>query len=150
MENITQIWTQSRPFFPKSGRFFQFSKKVWEASPLPPSGAPVSVAIYTSISLNMSKYPWKCLNKLFWLCYGSRYVWSSYMFENSWMSLNMPKNAWKNCSNYARVLNMPWCRYNSIIIIVTGIILEFLSARFVHLGALLPFYLFLTRVRTKE
>ena len=70
------------------------------------------------------------------------------------ISLNTPEdgciaeclNAWINCSDYARVLNMPWYGYN---IIVTNVItLEFLSARFVHPGALLPFYLFLKRVRT--
>ena len=40
--------------------------------------------------------------------------------------------------------------YNNIIIIVTNviIILEFLSAQFVHLGALLLFYLLLTQIRT--
>ena len=44
---------------------------------------------------------------------------------------------------YARILNMPRHSYNNIIIIVTNvIILEFLSARFVHPGAPLPFYLF--------
>ena len=44
---------------------------------------------------------------------------------------------------------MPPYSYNNIVIIVANvIILEFLSVRFVHLGALLPFYLFLTRVRT--
>ena len=43
---------------------------------------------------------------------------------------------------------MPRYSYNNIVIIVTTvIILEFLSARFVHPGALLPFYLFLTRVK---
>ena len=31
--------------------------------------------------------------------------------------------------------------------IANVIILEFLCAQFVHLGALLPFYLFITRVR---
>ena len=36
--------------------------------------------------------------------------------------------------------------YNNIVIIV--IILEFLSAQFVHLGVLLLFYLLLTRIRT--
>ena len=34
-----------------------------------------------TISLNMPKYPWKCLKKLFWLCQGSEYAWSSYMFD---------------------------------------------------------------------
>ena len=45
---------------------------------------------------------------------------------------------------YARILNMPRHSYNNIIIIIVTnvIILEFLSARFVHPGAPLPFYLF--------
>ena len=39
--------------------------------------------------------------------------------------------------------------YNNIItIITTAIILEFLSAQFVRLDAVLPFYLFLTGIRT--
>ena len=59
----------SGPFFSKSGNFFL------------PSCAPVSVAEYASISLNMPKYPWNWLNKLFWLCQGSEYVCSSYMFD---------------------------------------------------------------------
>ena len=42
--------------------------------------APVSVAEYASISLNMPKYSWKRLNKLFWLCQSSEYACSSYMF----------------------------------------------------------------------
>ena len=43
----------------------------------------------------------------------------------------------------ARVLNMPPYSYNNYFIIVTNaIILRFLSARFVHPVALLPFYLF--------
>ena len=42
---------------------------------------------------------------------------------------------------------MPQYSYNNIIV-VTVIILEFLSARLVHPGALLPFHLFLTPVRT--
>ena len=60
--------TQSGPFFQKSGNFFL------------PSCAPVSVAEYASIFLNMPKYPWKWLNKLLWLCQGSEYASSSYMF----------------------------------------------------------------------
>ena len=41
---------------------------------------------------------------------------------------------------------MPQYSYNNINIIVTNVTLELLSARFVHPGALLLFYL-LTRVR---
>ena len=37
--------------------------------------------------------------------------------------------------------------YNNIIIVTNVIMLEVLSAQFTHLGALLLFYLFLTRVR---
>ena len=58
----------------------------------------------------------------------------------------MPENARINCSDYARVLNMLQYSYNNIIV-TNVVILEFLSALFVHPGALLPFYLFLTRVR---
>ena len=45
------------------------------------------------ISLNISKYSWKCLNKLFWLYQGYEYAWSTYMFDRllniPWI-LNMP------------------------------------------------------------
>ena len=41
---------------------------------------PVSVAENVSISLTLPKYPWKWLNKLFWLCQSSKYTFSSYMF----------------------------------------------------------------------
>ena len=69
--------------------------------------------------------------------------------EHGWILLNVPENAWIDCSDNAMVLIMPRYSYNNIIIIVTNvIILEFFSARFVHPGALLPFYLFSTRVRT--
>ena len=81
IENLTRWWTQSGSFFVESRHFFQFSKREGEVFPLLPSCAPVSVAEYASISLNMSKYPCKCLNKLFWLCHGSDYAWLSYMFD---------------------------------------------------------------------
>ena len=57
------------------------------------------------------------------------------MAEYSWMALTVPENAWINCSDYARILNMLRCSYNNIIIVVTNVImLEFLSARFVDPG----------------
>ena len=93
MGNLTQRWAQSGPFFPKWGHFFRFSKRAGKASPLPLSCAPLSVAEYTSISLNMPKYPWKCLNKLFWICHGSEYAWSSDMSDG--------------LSKMRRVLNRP-------------------------------------------
>ena len=62
-------------------------------------GCLVIVAEYASMSLNMPKYPWKCLNKLFWRCKGSEYTWLSDMFD--WL-LRMPQ-----------VLNKPgfWIRH---------------------------------------
>ena len=58
MESLTQRWTQSGLFFLKSGHFFRFSKRVGEASPVPSSYTPVSVAEYAS------EYPRICLNIL--------------------------------------------------------------------------------------
>ena len=74
------------------------------------------------------------------------------MPRHGWISLNIHENAWINLSDYARVLDMAWYSYNNIIIIIVtnAIILEFLSARFGYPGNMLPFYLFLTWVRTQE
>ena len=90
MEKLTQMWTQSGSFCPKSG---QFSKRAGEDFPPPLSCASVSMAEYALIFLNMNKYLWKCLNKLFWLYQGFEYIWSSVMFNRL---LKMP-----------RVLNKP-------------------------------------------
>ena len=73
--------SSSGPFFPKSGHFFRFSKRAGVASPFLTSSPHESVASFPSISLNIPKYPWKCLNKQFWLCQGSKYAWLSYMFD---------------------------------------------------------------------
>ena len=62
------------------------------------------------------------------------------------MSLNMLENAWIDCSDYAKVHDIPRYSYNSINVII----LEFLSARFVHSGALLPFYLFQHELERKN
>ena len=64
---------------------------------------------------------------------------ASIMHEYTLMSLSMPENAWINCSEYARVLNISQYSYNGIIVVPNVIVLEFLSARFVHPVALLPF-----------
>ena len=67
MENLTDRWTQSRPFYPKSRLFFRFSKKDrGELLHLHPSFASVSVTELASISLNIHKISLKCLNKLFY------------------------------------------------------------------------------------
>ena len=57
------------------------SKKGQGRALFPPSCPPESVTDYTSISLNIPKHPWKCLNKLFWLCQGSEYARSCHMFH---------------------------------------------------------------------
>ena len=46
-----------RAFFPNSGHFSQFSKRVGEASPLLPSCALLSVAEYALVFLSVPKYP---------------------------------------------------------------------------------------------
>ena len=113
MENLTQRLTQSWLFFKILGYFLRFSKRTGGA-PLSPL-SPLVVCLW--VWLNMCQYPW--------------------------IYLNILENAWINCSDYTSLLNMPQCSCNNIIIIVTNvIILEFLSAQFVHPGALLPFYLF--------
>ena len=90
-----------KTFFPKWGDFFLFSKKGRGYIPSPPSCAAGSVAEYASISLKMPKYPWKCLNKLFWLCQGSDNGWSSYMFNR------LLKMFW--------VLNKPGSEYGTVV-----------------------------------
>ena len=56
MEYLTLRQAQSVPFFPKSGHFFRILERVEKASLIPPSCASVSVADYSSISLNEPKY----------------------------------------------------------------------------------------------
>ena len=63
-----------RAFLSKIRTLFSIFKKGRGDLPSSPSWAPVSVTEYASISLNMLKYPWKNLNKLFWLCLGSKYA----------------------------------------------------------------------------
>ena len=59
--------TMKALFLPKSKQFFfDLKEKTGEASTLLLSWAPVIMAEYASyyiILLNISKYPWKCLNK---------------------------------------------------------------------------------------
>ena len=59
------------------------------------------------------------------------------------MPLNMPENAWINCFDYARLLNMPGFSYNSIIIVTNVIMLKSLSTQFIQPGTSLPFFYFL-------
>ena len=80
-----------------------------------------------SILLNIPEYAWKCLKKLFWL-YQTNALSDCHLryltcFEYAWGI------------KYASGLSIPQYSYNNIIV-TNVIILEFLSARFVHLDAL--------------
>ena len=66
-------------------------------TPPPPSYVPVSVAKYASTFLNIPQHLWKCLNKMFWFCQGSKHAWLSYMFDKL---LKMPQPEfwiWHGC-----------------------------------------------------
>ena len=81
MENLNQKRIQSGPCFPpKPGHFF--CQKMYERSlPTSASCMPLSLAEYASVSLNIPKYSWKYLNKLFWLCLSSECARSSYVWQ---------------------------------------------------------------------
>ena len=82
MENLTKDGHNLGLFPQKIRALFSISKKDMRALLHPPPMLGTwTVVKYASISLNISKYPWKSLNKLFWLCQGSEYAWSSYMFD---------------------------------------------------------------------
>ena len=89
--------------FPDQDTFSIFRKdRAGEASPFLPSCALVSCC-WICISIpEYAEISWKCLNKLFWLCQGSGYAWSSYMFDRL---LNMPpvlnKPGFWICKGYA-------------------------------------------------
>ena len=70
-----------RVFLFKIRALFSIFKAGREGLPSPPGCAPLCVAEYVSISLNVRKYLWKGLNKLFWLFQGSEYAWSWDMFD---------------------------------------------------------------------
>ena len=118
MKNSTQRWTLSGALFSESVHFFRFSRKGRGGFTLPPSCKPVHVAEYTIISVNIPKYPWKCLNNLFWLCQSPEYAWSFYMFNRL---LKMPQAVnvaglwiWQDC---ARIMQeseySSMCLYNA-------------------------------------
>ena len=83
----------------------------------------LNVTEHDWVLLNVPKDTWKCLNKLFWLCQGSHYASSSWIFEK--------------VSNMLQKLNVPefWICCDIIIItllLYLMLLLEFLSAQFVH------------------
>ena len=90
-----------RSFFQKLRHFLLIFKKDRRSFASSPSRVLVSAAEDALMLLNMPKYPWKCLNKLFWLCQDSEYTWSSYMFDRLFkMSqiINVPEFwVWHGC-----------------------------------------------------
>ena len=68
MENLTERWTQSRPFYPKSGLFFDFQKKTGENSSTYP------LVSHLWVWLNWHQYPLTSL----------KYLW------NAWINCSMP------------------------------------------------------------
>ena len=93
--SVTEFWIEQGSEY---ARVTKGSKSVWTGhlifqkgqGRLSPSPwcASVGVAEYAPISLNILKYPWKCLNKLFWLCQSSENALSFYMFDRL---LNIPR-----------------------------------------------------------
>ena len=57
VENVTQRWTPTGPFFPKSGCFFFFSKTSR-------GGLPSPQTVHLWMWQNMHQYPWMSLNIL--------------------------------------------------------------------------------------
>ena len=105
-------------YLPKIRSPFLILKKVFSTYLTPPPYplpicASVSVTEYASMYLNIHEYPWKCLNKLFWLCQGSAYAWSSYMFDKIlkllWVLNNQGYWIWDRCvfHHYAK-FRMPY------------------------------------------
>ena len=109
-----KIDTIRASFFPKSSPFSIFEKKQVKPPPSP-------VVARLLVWLNMHQYPWKCMNKLFWLCQGSEHAQWSYMFH---MLLKMHRVLnvrefwiWHGCickcyTEFWRLLNM--AQYASI------------------------------------
>ena len=101
--NLAQRWTQLGPFFKNWDTFCWFSKWTVDRRSFAssPSRVLVSAAEHALMLLNMPKYPWKCLNKLFWLCQDSEYTWSSYMFDRLFkisQIINVPEFwVWHGC-----------------------------------------------------
>ena len=82
MENSTQRWMQSRPLS-KIRAFFRILKKGQRGLSY---STPFVACLWVWLNmhqypLNIPKHPWKCMNKLFWLCQGFQYASSSYIFD---------------------------------------------------------------------
>ena len=90
----TKFWIENLKISSNQDLFFQnwvlflIFKKRQEKPPSLLLVVQLNVAEYASLSPNIPKYPWTILTKLFWLCQGSEYAWSSFMFD--------------------RLLKMPW------------------------------------------
>ena len=79
--------------------FFDFQKE--QGRSLLSTSTHGSVTEFPSISLNIPRYPQKRLHKRFWLCQGSKYAWSSFMFDRILKISLVPKKAgfwiWRGC-----------------------------------------------------
>ena len=94
------------------------------------------------ILLDVLEYVWKCLNKLFWLYHGSQMPHHLTFWQDFEYALG---------NKYNRVLNMLRHSYNNNIIVTNVVILEFLSALFVHPDTpQLTILIFFTRVWTHD
>ena len=81
---------------------------------------------------------WRCLR--FKISQGSKYstVVNARVRQCAWTWLNIAEYPWicLEMPAFARILSIPQYSYNNIITIVTNVVmLEFLSARFIHPGA---------------
>ena len=85
MKNLAQRWTQSGPFFQKSGQFFRCPKRWGEASPL-------TLVPHLWVWLNMYQYPQISLNILenAWI-YCSNYA----KALNIYVHLTCPTDFWR-------------------------------------------------------
>ena len=118
MKNLA-LWRTQNQSFQNQNTFLIFNMDKGE-HPVVSSCVPVSVAEHASISLNMSKYPWKCFNRLFQLCQGSEYAWSSYMFDRLLMIPPVLQKPgfwiWRSCiyKGYAESQYIWYAPYTSI------------------------------------
>ena len=95
----------TRAFFSKiRAFFFDFQKGLGRPPLFPPGSAPVSVAKYAPILLNISKYLWKIIERTVLTMPGSEYAWSSYMFDRLLKMLRVIDKLgswiWHGCKGY--------------------------------------------------
>ena len=80
---LAQKWTQPGPFFPKSGHYFQFSKRLGETSPL-------LLIQYTNLPIS------RTIKDLFWLNYRDPFRGVKKKEGNEWFSFKPEKTKYKH------------------------------------------------------